>query len=210
MDPHISPYFSPTPPRKKKIILSCCFIFILSLKIRVLVSRISPTVISTQDDSRFLHGNVLKLVSNVQICSFQHENALKLVWTIPRSAGTGTESVPVLIKLKVIRTRSRTRTNFFCPFCSVHVTSSPDLKSTRTPSIFPYPQGKGTRTRSRTRTENVGISYVPVSVPIPVLFQYTFRTSITRKISESKDIVTCAPPSPLFPIRSDNYIKCCT
>ena len=117
----------------------------------------------------------------------------------------GTETVPVLIKLKVIRTRSRTRTNFFCPFCPVYVTSSPELKSTRTPSIFPYPQGKGTRTRSRTRTENVGISYVPVSVPIPVLFQYTFRTSKTRKISESKDTVTRAPPSPLFPIPSDNY-----
>ena len=95
--------------------------------------------------------------------------------------------------------------HFFCPFCSVYVTSSPELKSTRTPSIFPYPQGKGTRTRSRTRTENVGISYVPVSVPIPVLFQYTFRTSKTRKISESKDTVTRAPPSPLFPIPSDNY-----
>ena len=117
--------------------------------------------------------------------------------SIPRSTGTGMEPVPVLIKLKVIRTRSRTRTNFFCPFCPVYVTSSPELKSTRTPSIFPYPQGKGTRTRSRTRTENVGISYVPVSVPIPVLFQYTFRTSKTRKISESKDTVTRAPPSPV-------------
>ena len=95
--------------------------------------------------------------------------------------------------------------NFFLPILSRIVTSSLELKSTCTPSIFPYPQGKGTRTRSRTRTENVGISYVPVSVPIPVLFQYTFRTSKTRKISESKDTVTRAPPSPLFPIPSDNY-----
>ena len=40
----------------------------------------------------------------------------------------------------------------FCQFYSVIVPYSPELKSTRTPSIFPYPPGKRTRTCSRTRT----------------------------------------------------------
>ena len=81
MDPHISPFF-PLLHREKNNTFLLFYFLLKVLKIRVLVSSKNSTVISTQDDSSFLHGNVLKLVSNVRSCSFQHENSLKLVWTV--------------------------------------------------------------------------------------------------------------------------------